>query len=102
MVMKKSLVRFTILMVLGLSSLAGFAQPNGLEKEKKKYDPVDKLTEIFSLVRTYYTDTVNEEKLVEDAISKVLEDLDPHSSYVPAKDVKRTEEVLVGNFEGVG
>ena len=57
---------------------------------------------MLNLIRFYYTDTVNDEKLVEDAVSKVLEDLDPHSSYIPAKDVKRTEEGLVGNFEGIG
>lgn len=57
---------------------------------------------MLNLIRTYYTDTVNEEKLVEDAVRKTLEDLDPHSSYVPSKDVKRSEEQLVGNFEGIG
>ena len=69
---------------------------------KKKYDQVEKFNELMNLIRNYYTDTVNEEKLVEDAVVKVLEDLDPHSSYVPAKDVKRSEEGLVGNFEGIG
>ncbi len=70
--------------------------------EKKKYEQSDKFGEVLNLIRNYYTDTANEEKLVEDAIAKVLEDLDPHSSYVPAKDVKRSEEGLVGNFEGIG
>jgi len=66
------------------------------------YNPASKFTEIMSLVRNYYTDTVNEEKITEDAIQKALEDLDPHSSYVPAKDVKSSEEKLVGNFDGIG
>ncbi len=88
-----------ITVLLSTACFAGFAQPG---TEKKKYEPTDKFTEVMSLVRNYYTDTVNEEKIVEDAIAKALEDLDPHSSYVPAKDVKRSEEGLVGNFEGVG
>src|SRR5579862_2878545 len=67
-----------------------------------KYDAGDKYSEVMSLLRNYYTDTVNEDKLTEDAIKKVLEDLDPHSSYVPAKDVKTANEGLVGNFEGIG
>jgi carboxyl-terminal processing protease len=67
-----------------------------------KYDPADKYGEVMSLLKNYYTDTVNEDKLTEDAIKKVLEDLDPHSSYVPAKDVKSANEGLVGNFEGIG
>ncbi len=72
------------------------------EQPKRKIDQGEKFVEVLNLIRSYYTDTVNEEKLVEDAISKVLEDLDPHSSYVKAKDVKRSEEQLVGNFEGIG
>ena len=69
---------------------------------RKPAQPEDKFTEIMGLVRNYYTDTVNEEKITEDAIQKALEDLDPHSSYVAAKDVKRSEEPLVGNFDGIG
>ncbi len=74
-------------------------QPNG---EKRKIDQAEKFTEVLNLIRNYYTDTVNEEKLVEDAIVKALEDLDPHSSYVPGKDVKQSEEPLVANFDGIG
>ncbi|HWB64682.1 MAG TPA: S41 family peptidase [Chitinophagales bacterium] len=68
----------------------------------RKYNDADKFVEIMNLVKNYYTDSVDEGKIVDDAIRKALEDLDPHSSYVPAKDVKRSEEGLVGNFEGIG
>lgn len=71
-------------------------------QDGRRYDQNAKFVEVMSLINSYYTDTVNNEKLVEDAIVKVLEDLDPHSSYVPAKDVKKSEEQLVGNFEGIG
>lgn len=71
-------------------------------QDGRRYDLNAKFVEVMSLINSYYTDTVNNEKLVEDAIVKVLEDLDPHSSYVPAKDVKKSEEQLVGNFEGIG
>ncbi len=69
---------------------------------QKRYEQTDKYTEVINLLNNYYTDTVNDEKLTEDAITKVLEDLDPHSSYVASKDVKKTEEPLVANFEGIG
>lgn len=68
----------------------------------RKFDQSAKFAEVMTLIKGYYTDTVNDEKLTEDAIVKVLEDLDPHSSYVPGKDVKKSEEQLVGNFEGIG
>lgn len=94
--MRKNVV---LLLLASLFTYVAVAQPSG---EKRKYEPSDKFGEVISLIHNYYTDTANEDKLVEDAIAKVLEDLDPHSSYVPAKDVKRSEESLVGNFEGIG
>lgn len=90
-----------IFLALAIYSVSATAQITPAEP-KRKVDQVEKFNEVMGLIRTYYTDTVNEEKLVEDALVKVLEDLDPHSSYVPAKDVKRSEEGLVGNFEGIG
>ncbi len=53
-------------------------------------------------ISTLYVDSVNEEKLVEDAIKGMLESLDPHSSYTDAKETKELEEPLQGEFSGVG
>jgi carboxyl-terminal processing protease len=91
-----------VLVLITVFNMPASAQiSNGLDS-KRKYDQADKFAEVINLIRNYYTDTVNDEKLIESAIKKVLEDLDPHSSYVPGKDVKRSEEGLVGNFEGIG
>ena len=49
-----------------------------------------------------YVDSVDEQKLVEDAIRGMLEKLDPHSQYANAKEVKQMNEPLNGNFEGIG
>jgi len=49
-----------------------------------------------------YVDSVDEKKLVEDAIRGMLEKLDPHSSYSTPKEVKQMNEPLQGNFEGIG
>ena len=49
-----------------------------------------------------YVDSVDEQKLVEDAIRGMLEKLDPHSTYSNAKEVKQMNEPLQGNFEGIG
>ena len=93
----KTGIRIFLAILLTATINVSFAQDG-----KRKYDEAEKFTEIMNLVRNYYTDTVNDEKIVEDAIHKALEDLDPHSSYVAAKDVKSTNESLVGNFEGIG
>ncbi|NNC95682.1 MAG: S41 family peptidase [Chitinophagales bacterium] len=63
---------------------------------------IEKLGSTMELINTFYVDTVNNKKLVDEAIVKMLEELDPHSVYIPAKDVKKANEPLVGNFEGVG
>ena len=49
-----------------------------------------------------YVDSVDQQKLVEDAINGMLEKLDPHSSYTNAEETKKLNEPLEGNFEGVG
>lgn len=49
-----------------------------------------------------YVDTVNVNKMVDDAIIKTLEELDPHSVYITKEDVQAMNEPLEGNFDGVG
>lgn len=53
-------------------------------------------------INNLYVDNVNEDKLVEDAIVKMLSTLDPHSTYSNANEVKKLNEPLQGNFEGIG
>ena len=65
-------------------------------------DQSKKLGTFYQLVNMAYVDEVDEEELVEDAIIAMLKDLDPHSVYIPAKDLEKTNEPLVGKFEGVG
>ena len=49
-----------------------------------------------------YVDTVNRAQLIDKSIEKILSNLDPHSVYIPAKDVGEMNESLEGNFEGIG
>ncbi len=62
----------------------------------------NKFSEALQIINLSYVDTVNENKLVETAIKKMLEDLDPHSVYISAAELKAANEPLEGNFEGVG
>jgi carboxyl-terminal processing protease len=55
-----------------------------------------------SLIDNFYVDSVNLDVLTEKAIIEVLKNLDPHSTYISAKDVKEMNEPLNGNFEGIG
>jgi len=57
---------------------------------------------LLQYVKYAYVDSTDEHKLVEDAIVAVLKNLDPHSVYIPKKELKKMNEPLVGNFEGIG
>jgi len=64
--------------------------------------PTYKFGRVLSLIDAYYVDTVNTDKLVEDAIIGMLKELDPHSVYISKEEVKRMNEPLQGSFDGVG
>ena len=61
-----------------------------------------KLTEILNYIEHEYVDTVSMDSLTEETITKLLQSLDPHSSYIPAKELQAMNEPLEGKFEGIG
>ena len=67
-----------------------------------KNSPMSKLQYAEMAINNLYVDSVNEEKLIEDAIRGMLKELDPHSSYSTPQEVKALNEPLQGNFDGIG
>ncbi len=65
-------------------------------------DQAIKVGRTLGLIDTYYVDSTNLASLTEKAIVEILKNLDPHSTYISAKDVKEMNEPLYGNFEGIG
>ena len=63
---------------------------------------VQKIQAAEFFISHFYVDSLTEEKVVESAIEGMLKQLDPHSSYIKAKDVERSVENLNGSFEGIG
>ena len=61
-----------------------------------------RLQEVMNLIQSQYVSDPNTDRLSEEAVRTMLRTLDPHSIYVPAREVQRTNEALQGNFEGVG
>ncbi len=61
-----------------------------------------KLSQALSAVSNMYVDTINDNELIESTIRSMLEELDPHSTYVPKEEVQRMHEPLEGSFEGIG
>ena len=62
----------------------------------------NKLNGLLNIIDNRYVDTVNISELIEDAMPLVLGDLDPHSSYIPAKDLQAVNDELRGSFSGIG
>ena len=62
----------------------------------------DKLSHLLHIIGSQYVDTVDVDELIEKTIPKVLSELDPHSVYIPAKDVEESNQELKGSFSGIG
>lgn len=62
----------------------------------------DKIDELVGFLKGHYVDTVNSNKMYEDALKGILKELDPHSYYLSVQELKESNEPLQGNFEGVG
>lgn len=83
---------------LAIGAMVSFAA-NAQQVDRKQ---LQKMETFMRYVELGYVDSVDAEKLTETAIKSVLKELDPHSVYISAKDLKRANEPLEGNFEGVG
>ncbi len=62
----------------------------------------NKLNALLRIVEDQYVDTVNINQLVEDAMPQILGELDPHSSYIPAKHLQAVNDELSSSFSGIG
>lgn len=100
----KSQIRLPIILALAISAGiwigATFAEPKTDQNDLKA--ALYKLQEIITYIDRDYVDTVNTTKLVEHGIEKMLEELDPHSSYIPAEDAQLAQSQLDGEFDGIG
>ena len=90
--MKKLLIALPFCLALSFYCTAQRYMPEAMQK----------LINAEYAISSLYVDTVNEDKLIEDAIRGMLENLDPHSSYTDAAETKALEEPLQGEFSGVG
>lgn len=61
-----------------------------------------KLQQVLDLIDRQYVDTVQEEELVDEVLQNMLQQLDPHSYYITAEDLRAAEEPLEGSFMGIG
>lgn len=100
----KQQIRLPLLLALAISAGiwigATFAEPKTDRNDLKA--AIYKLQEIITYINRDYVDSVSTNELVEYGIHRMLEKLDPHSSYIPAKDATLAKSQLDGEFDGIG
>ncbi len=62
----------------------------------------NKISTILNLIDNGYVDSVNTKSIVEQTIPEMLKNLDPHTTYIPAKNMVKVQEEMTGNFSGIG
>ncbi len=76
--------------------------PAGIYAQESVQKSQLKFGRLLRLIDSYYVDSANVDKLTENAIIHLLGEMDPHSVYISEEDVKKMNEPLQGNFEGIG
>lgn len=87
---------------IAVSVTAGMWIGSYFSDHKNNSTTEDKLNSIFSLIKNNYVDSVDVDNIIELTIPKLLANLDPHSTYIPAQDLKSVNEELDGSFSGIG
>lgn len=96
----KHLIRISIVALAALlSSISATAQSRSNSEEMRQ---LSKFNKVFGYLVGAYVDEVDTQPLIEKAIESVLQELDPHSSYISAKEMQRVQEQLDGEFSGIG
>jgi carboxyl-terminal processing protease len=72
------------------------------KRVKSTYENLDLFGDIFERIRSSYVEEIDEEKLIESAISGMLSSLDPHSSYMAPEDFSTMQVQTRGEFGGLG
>ncbi len=98
--MKKYQVTIYILVAL-IGVLVGIYISKGEKIERVLYS-TNKVDELMYLVHDNYVDSLSMEDIIEQTMPKILTELDPHSTYIPAKDLEATNADLKSSFSGIG
>ena len=74
----------------------------GFNSSYKEERVNNKITGILNLINQHYVDTINAADFEGKTINAILNELDPHSGYIPVKKYKAVEEDMQGSFSGIG
>jgi carboxyl-terminal processing protease len=93
-------------LIIAISVVIGILIGNNLSKNTDINYPsmsrANKFDAIVDLIQSAYVDSISTDSLIEKTIPLMLKNLDPHTSYIPAKEMVGVEEEMKGNFGGIG
>ncbi len=92
----------TLAGILATGYVAGPLLAQEGARETSVYEQLDLFGDIFERIRVQYVEQVEDEELIEAAISGMLQSLDPHSSYLPPQDAEAMRVQTRGEFGGLG
>ena len=105
MAMKYNNTKFAILipLIVAVSVVVGMFISMLFRQDAGMYGQSEgKIQDVMNLIDTYYVDDINSDSIEDIMISDFLLNLDPHSSYMTAKETSEVENELTGNFVGIG
>ena len=95
-------IALALAVIVGLL-LGNFLGQNHSSKQTFVYNSApNKVSKVTNYIQKNYVDSVSTQRLVEAAVPAMLKELDPHSVYIPAKQLQEVNEPLKGNFDGIG
>ena len=106
--MNRKQIAIYLPILIAVSVIVGIVLGNSLSRIQtpalQNFSPpkVNKLSAIVDLINHAYVDSVETDELVEKTIPELLKNLDPHTAYIPARDMQEVHEEMQGNFGGIG
>ncbi|CDE40931.1 MAG: S41 family peptidase [Muribaculaceae bacterium] len=89
-------------LVISIAIVLGIVIGNYISTKKFTLDKDRKINAVLNLIQSEYVDSIDVKDLVEQAIPAIIGNLDPHSYYIPASDIRAENEKLDGSMSGIG
>lgn len=91
-----------IALAMAVGVLLGIEIANSNNKSSRRDIDLKTIEDVFYLIKNKYVDDVDIDKLQVDAITSVIDEMDPHSEYFVPEVLEEVTEELQGSFEGIG
>lgn len=93
---------FLVLLTTGFYAGVHFSRPGPATIINISNNGNNKLSQILGIINAQYVDSIDMDSIIEKSIPKVIEELDPHSTYIPVDEVEAMTSDLQSSFSGIG